>query len=105
MYDYDKSDGSTTAVFAFLAGALIGAGVAILLAPRSGAEMRQWLSDYAEKAKDQMGTAIEGGKEYLQAGIDRGKEYMEGAQNKAKEVGEQMARQGERAYNKGQQKF
>ena len=105
MYEYEKSNDSSTAIFAFLAGALIGAGVAILLAPRSGAEVRQWLSDYAEKAKDQMGTAIESGKEYLQAGIDRGKEYMEGAQSKAKEAGEQIARQGERAYNKGQQKF
>ena len=105
MYDYERSGESSTAVFAFLAGALIGAGVAMLLAPRSGAEMRQWLSEYADKAKDQMGTALESGKEYLQAGIDRGKEYMESAQGKAKEAGDQMARQGERAFNKGQQKF
>jgi hypothetical protein len=30
---------------------------------------------------------------------------MDGAQGKAKEAGDQMARQGERAFNKGQQKF
>ena len=105
MYDYErqKSDQSS-ATFAFLAGVLIGAGVAMLLAPRSGAETRQWLSDYAEKAKDQMGTAIDSGKEYLQAGIDRGKEYLEGAQNKMRETGDQIARQAEKAYNRGPQR-
>jgi gas vesicle protein len=104
MYEYDKSTEASTSVFAFLAGALIGAGVAMLLAPRSGAETRQWLSDYAEKAKDQMGTAIESGKEYLQAGVDRGKEYLETAQGKAREAGEQLGRQAERTFNRGPQK-
>ena len=104
MLDYESSNDSSTAIFAFLAGALIGAGVAMLLVPRSGAQTRQWITDYADKAKDQMDTAIESGKEYLQAGIDRGKEYLEGAQSKFKETGDNMARQAEKAYNRGPQK-
>lgn len=42
--------------FAFLAGALIGAGVALLLAPKPGPETRaqvaEWLKEAQQKAKD-----------------------------------------------------
>ena len=102
MMDYEGSNDTSAAIFAFLAGALIGAGVAMLLAPRSGAQTRQWLTDYADKAKDQMDTAIESGKEYLQAGIDRGKEYLESAQSKFKETGDNMARPAEKTYRRPQ---
>jgi gas vesicle protein len=106
-YDYEGSNDTSAAIFAFLAGALIGAGVAMLLAPRSGADTRQLLTDYADKAKGQMDTAIESGKEYLQAGIDRGKEYLDSAQSKfkeTKETGDNMARQAEKTYNRGPQR-
>ena len=39
---------------AFLAGALIGAGVALLFAPQRGSELRGMLSDYANRAKDDL---------------------------------------------------
>jgi gas vesicle protein len=81
MMDYENSSENSGAIFAFLAGALIGAGAALLLAPQSGAKTRRWLSEYAEKAKDQLDSAIDTGKEYLQTGVDRGKEYLEGAQS------------------------
>jgi gas vesicle protein len=42
--------------FAFLAGALMGAGIALLLAPKPGAEAREqvgeWLRQAQEKAKE-----------------------------------------------------
>ncbi len=43
----------------FLAGALIGAGVALLLAPQTGSELRGMLRNYASRAKDE---AMERGK-------------------------------------------
>ena len=39
---------------AFMAGAFIGAGIALLLAPQSGTELRSTLRDYASKAKDEL---------------------------------------------------
>ena len=39
---------------AFLAGALIGGGVALLLAPQSGTELRGMLSNYANRAKEDL---------------------------------------------------
>ena len=47
---------------AFMAGALIGAGVALLLAPQSGTELRSSLRDYASKAKDELDEATEQGR-------------------------------------------
>ena len=98
--DHDESTNQTaTAIFAFFAGACIGAGLAMLWAPQSGEKTRRMLSDYADKAKDQMDSALETGKEYLQAGIQRGKEYFETAQNTAhetvKNVGDQMKNAGD----------
>jgi gas vesicle protein len=102
MYDYDTSNvAGSGAIFAFIAGAFIGAGVAMLLAPQSGAKTRRLLSDYADKAKDRMDSAIESGKEYLQAGMERGKEYFESA----RESGEELARQGEKAYKQGEKAY
>ena len=50
--------------FAFLAGALIGAGVALLLAPRPGTETRaqvaDWLKEAQQKARDLGGSDGEG---------------------------------------------
>ena len=43
------SDNRTDALMAFLLGAAVGAGVALLLAPASGEEMRRKLSDSARR--------------------------------------------------------
>jgi gas vesicle protein len=38
---------------AFITGALVGAGVALLLAPQSGTKSREFLRDYAARMKDE----------------------------------------------------
>ena len=48
MHTEDSSNWS-----AFVAGAFIGAGIALLLAPQSGSELRSSLRDYASRAKDE----------------------------------------------------
>lgn len=45
------NEGSHT-LLAFLAGAIIGAGIGILMAPKSGQETRRQLSDLAQKAQE-----------------------------------------------------
>ncbi|MDK2744617.1 MAG: YtxH domain-containing protein [Nitrospira sp. BO4] len=85
---------------AFLAGALIGAGVALLFAPQQGSELRGRLRDYATRTKDDLvdkaeetwDTAMERGKEYY----DKGEEVVREAGQSAKEFAAQGVRQGEK---------
>jgi gas vesicle protein len=62
--------------FAFLGGAIIGVGAALLLAPQSGAETRKLLKTYAEKAEEEV---LEKGKEArstLDTAIGQGKQFI-----------------------------
>ena len=40
-------------------GAVVGAGVALLLAPKSGKETRAWLGEKTSEAKGKLGAALE----------------------------------------------
>ncbi len=84
--------GGSSMFLSFLLGGLVGAGVALLLAPKSGRETRQRIrelaedakekaEDYAEQAKTRVGSAIEKGKGFVQekksvitAAVEAGKE-------------------------------
>ncbi len=90
----DNGFSSGAVAFAFLAGGIIGAGAALLLAPQSGAETRTMLTGCAKKAEEEvlekakeakatMDTAIEQGKQFvnekakvLAAAFEAGKEAM-----------------------------
>jgi gas vesicle protein len=79
MEDHDY-----TSMSAFVAGALIGAGVALLLAPQSGAELRGMLRRYAYDARDEI---YERGREAWDTAVERGKEYMDTGREKVREAG------------------
>src|SRR6185369_4972040 len=84
-----------TVLVSFVAGAAIGAGLALLYAPKSGKEMRETIADltedavdkikeYAKDAQDKIKTVIEDGKEtivekksILASAIEAGKEAMQ----------------------------
>lgn len=66
---------------AFMLGAVIGAGAALLLAPQSGEDTRKKIRDLAGSIKDKTSDALATGKEYvterksaISAAIDAGKE-------------------------------
>lgn len=52
----DNGHSDLTVAFAFLAGALVGAGVALLVAPKPGPEARaqvgEWIQALQEKARE-----------------------------------------------------
>lgn len=73
-----------TALSAFLAGALIGAGVALLLAPQSGSELRGMLRGYVSRAGEEM---RERGQKAWETAVERGKEYLESGREAMKEAG------------------
>lgn len=69
---------------AFVAGAFIGAGLALLFAPQTGTELRRTLTKYAARAKDE---AWERGRSAWDSAIERGKEYYERGQEAVEEAG------------------
>ena len=91
MSRYESGGG--TVLLAFLAGAISGAAVALLFAPASGDETRQFLSDKARESRERALAAARDGrdavrrqKEHLQSAVQRGRE----AYNKARH-GEETA--------------
>lgn len=84
-----------TVLLSFLAGAAVGAGFALLYAPKSGEELRgqirdltndavDKIKDYASEAQDRIKAAVDDGKEYcaekktiISSAIEAGKEAME----------------------------
>ena len=73
----------------FITGALIGAGVALLLAPRSGEQMRGLLRDYAARAKDDLDDAVDQGAEVLDSTMERGHDFVEKGKDSLREAGRQ----------------
>lgn len=83
MYDRDYEN-DYAGWSAFVAGAFIGAGVALLLAPQTGSELRGMLRSYASRAKDEV---VDRGREAWDTAVERGKEYMETGREAVKEAG------------------
>jgi gas vesicle protein len=72
----DSTDSGSNRLAWFLTGAIIGATVAILYAPKSGKDARQYISD---KSKEALGDT---GKNFLDAGKDmfeRGRQLVDDA--------------------------
>ena len=80
--EYGRNDAAGWS--AFLAGAFIGAGLALLFAPQTGTELRGILRNYASRAKDE---AFDRGREAWDTAVDRGREYVERGQETLQEAG------------------
>ena len=95
MADNDNGVGVGAVLLSFLAGAAVGAGVALLAAPKTGEELRGKIKNFADdaidkikvytsEAQEKIKTTIEDGKEMIQekksilsSAIEAGKEAME----------------------------
>ena len=63
MAHHNQGVGSGTALLAFVAGAAVGAAVALLFAPASGTETRAYVNRRAREARDRASEAAEQGRE------------------------------------------
>lgn len=65
-----------TVLVSFVAGAAIGAGLALLYAPKSGSEMRETIADFTEDAVDKIKEYTKEAQEKIKTAIDDGKETI-----------------------------
>ncbi len=86
-YD-ERNAGASGAILSFLLGALSGAALAVIFAPRSGRETREILGEKlretAERSRELGARALEKGKavaeeaaSYVERGVERGREALD----------------------------
>jgi gas vesicle protein len=73
-------------ISAFLWGGLIGAGLALLFAPRSGAETREELQRGAERLREQAEDAVRGAQAAMAETVDEVREEVTGRVDQAREA-------------------
>lgn len=61
----EDMNGGGTLVLAFIAGAVTGAAVALLFAPATGEDTRQFLSERAREGRERATDAAQRGREFL----------------------------------------
>jgi gas vesicle protein len=87
------TDTSGSLMVAFVIGALTGAAVALLFAPASGEETREFLGQKAREGKVKAREAMDQGREYyrsqrdnLVSAVERGREAFEQARGRGDQV-------------------
>jgi gas vesicle protein len=88
---------TSTVLLALLGGAALGAGLALLYAPRSGRETRQRLSELGEEAQDYVTDLYEKAEEGLERAKAKGEQWM----GKGKEYAEEKKREFNSAMGEG----
>ncbi|MCX7965456.1 MAG: YtxH domain-containing protein [Syntrophorhabdaceae bacterium] len=100
MLHEEKRFGAGSVILSFFIGGLIGAGIALLVAPKSGAETRKQIKEFAEDAKEKAGSYIEKVKEKASAAVEKGKEFIE----KEKSIIKSAVEAGKEAYEREKEK-
>jgi gas vesicle protein len=86
-------DNSGSVMVAFVLGALAGAAVALLYAPATGEETREFIGQKARESKAKAREAVDQGKEYyrsqrdnLVTAVERGREAFQQARERGDQV-------------------
>lgn len=84
-----KDSSGSSVIMAFVVGALTGAAVALLFAPASGEETREYLGKKAREGKDKAREAVDQGREHydrqrdnLVTAVDRGRDAFQQARER-----------------------
>lgn len=88
-----SKDSSGSVMIAFVVGALTGAAVALLFAPASGEETREYLGKRAREGTDKAREAMDQGREYYQ----RQREHLATAVDRGREAFQQARERGDQA--------
>ena len=86
-------DNSGSMMVAFVIGALTGAAVALLFAPASGEETREFLGQKAREGRDKAREAVDQGRDYyrsqrdnLVTAVERGREAFQQSRERGDQV-------------------
>jgi gas vesicle protein len=87
-------------ILSFFTGSLVGAGIALLVAPKSGKETRQQLKELAEDVKEKAEGYIEQMKDQVSSVVEQGKGLLE----EQKSILASAVETGKEVYEKEKQK-
>lgn len=76
MAQDDNGVSASTVLVSFLAGAALGAGLALLYAPKSGREIRDQIGDLADDAVDKIKEYAKEAQDKIKATLEEGKETI-----------------------------
>ncbi len=99
MKDEGYSSGSM--LVSFLLGGIVGAGLALLLAPQSGEETRKKIRDFADDVKDRTTDYVEKTKDRITSYVDDGKGFYE----QKKSIVKSAIEAGKEAYEKEKERL
>ena len=77
MSEQDSGCSAGKVVCSFFVGGLIGAGVALLIAPKTGEETRRMIKELAEEVKEKAEDYIDQAKGTATAYVEKGKDFIE----------------------------
>ena len=77
MGNEERSQSASSIILAFFIGGLVGAGVAMLLAPQPGKEIRQKIKELTDDAKEKAAKYAEEVKSKVTSTVEKGKELVE----------------------------
>jgi gas vesicle protein len=100
MAQEEQGYGTGSIVFSFFLGGLIGAGIALLTAPKTGRETREKIKELTSEAKDKAGTYIEQVKSKAASTMEKGKGLLE----ETKSIITTAVEAGKEAYEKEKEK-
>jgi len=101
MAQEESGFSASSMLLAFLFGGVVGAGVALLVAPKTGQETRRMIKDLTEDVKEKAESYIEQAKEKAESAVEKGKDFLE----KEKSVITSAVEAGKEAYEKEKKKL
>ncbi|OPY01154.1 MAG: YtxH-like protein [Syntrophorhabdus sp. PtaB.Bin184] len=99
MGQQDSGFSAGTVLLSFFIGGIIGAGVALLTAPKTGQETRKMIKEFAEDARDRAEEYVGQVKEKASGLVDRGRELLD----KEKNIISKAVEAGKEAYEREKQ--
>jgi len=101
MAQEESGFSASSMLLAFLLGGVVGAGVALLVAPKTGQETRRTIKDLAEDVKEKAESYIEQAREKAESAVEKGKDFLE----KEKSIITSAVEAGKEAYEKEKKKL
>ncbi len=101
MRNEESGQSAGSLILAFFIGGLVGAGVALLLAPQPGVEARKKIKELAEEAKEKATEYAEQVKSKVTSTVGKGKEILE----EKKSLITTAVEAGKEAYTKEKEKL